>query len=1148
MKKLVNLVCAFILTFSLTGISAQTNLPKTLEQQLPKTNATRFVQPVAIHQKSTVANNKNLEAIGLMDASAITKQYLAAASNQSIVVEDNINFILLDNKTDDANQSHIRLAQTYKGIPIYGAEILLHGKGNEITHMNGAYAMELPVQQLTPSLEQSSAVNIAIESVKSITDFRNLSKTESLIMHYDKPKSTLVIYQNHTKNIGYTLAWHIQIIPNLLETWDYYVDAHSGKVLHAFNHSCAADGPKTTTVSDINSINRTINTYQVGSSYYMVDASKSMFNPGSVIPTNPMGAIWTMDAQNTAGLNFAQIVSNDNLNWSTKAVSAQYNASQVFDYFKNTHNHISLNNQGGNILSVINVTNNNGVPLDNSFWNGQMLLYGNGNTSFRALVGSLDLAAHEMTHGVIQSSANLEYDGQSGAINESMADIFGCMLDRTDWLMGEDVVKSTVFPSGALRNLQDPHNGTTQGNNGWQPNHMSEYYTGSNDNGGVHLNSGILNRAYYLLATSISSSKAEKIYYRALTFYLTRYSQFSDLRYAVFQSASDLFGGSSSTEALAVKTAFDAVGIYDFNLLASYNTELTPNVGLEKILVYDPNYFNAFRMNITKTDGSTPTTLTMSTAIHKPSISDDGKICVFTDTLGKIHRFSLDGALNEAILFPTNSYYRQVAVSKDGSKLAATTTMNDSSIHIYIFQTNSWHQFKLYNATFVQGAKAPGLIKPGSLEWDYNGENILFDASYKIGDTTSFSDIALLNVWNNMQNGLGSGKVEKLISENSSDIKLMNPSFARNSPYIITYEMYNKSNGNYRIMCHNLLTGRYGMITDNNMIGTPTYSNLDNKLLFTTYDLSIQDTAIMSVSLNESKLEASAAPTILIPHVKWGNWYTVGQRQLVNIEKKLLHFKLSTLNPPAIGIVIGDSVLVKVSETATLTNLSADFMTSPFCKTEIGTVAQVSGHNKNNFTNPVMYKITAKDNSNKTYTVITQKPTESKLITSFSFQELNPVVSGTISNDTIKVIVPPTVDVTLLKATFTASAFAKVTVNGQPQVSGITENDFFNPLIYTVTAHDSTSHNYVVIVTSNTGLNELDTYKNISVYPNPTTDVIHFDLEGKVNYVISNLSGQIVNSGQSGKQQIAVQQLPAGMYFIQFNQSEKQFIGKFIKN
>jgi bacillolysin len=142
---------------------------------------------------------------------------------------------------------------------------------------------------------------------------------------------------------------------------------------------------------------------------------------------------------------------------------------------------------------LINVADEDGSSMGNAFWNGQAMFYGNGDGAFQPLARGLDVAGHEMTHGVVQSTANLDYEGESGALNESFADVFGSMIDRDDWKIGEDVVKTSAFPSGALRSLEDPHNGasTNNFNAGWQPRHYDERYKGTEDNGGVHINSGI---------------------------------------------------------------------------------------------------------------------------------------------------------------------------------------------------------------------------------------------------------------------------------------------------------------------------------------------------------------------------------------------------------------------------------------------------------------------------------------------------------------------------------------------------------------------------------------------------------------------------------------------------------------------------------
>jgi len=192
-----------------------------------------------------------------------------------------------------------------------------------------------------------------------------------------------------------------------------------------------------------------------------------------------------------------------------------------------------------------------------------------------------------MGHGVIDNSANLVYEFQSGALNESFADIFGVMVDREDWTLGEDVVNPTVFTSGSLRNLKNPNNNLTPRDvsTGWQPKHMSEYLElpiGA-DNGGVHINSGIPNHAFYLFATTdgIGKERAEQVYYKALTsHFLMANSEFIDCRNAIIIAAQQLYGTSAANAAAA---AFDQVGIYD----ASHNNQ---NAVVFKDLRIDATY------------------------------------------------------------------------------------------------------------------------------------------------------------------------------------------------------------------------------------------------------------------------------------------------------------------------------------------------------------------------------------------------------------------------------------------------------------------------------------------------------------------------------------------------------------------------------
>lgn len=232
------------------------------------------------------------------------------------------------------------------------------------------------------------------------------------------------------------------------------------------------------------------------------------------------------------------------------AVDAHYYAGEVFDYYYDTFGRVSYDNQGADIRSTVHYGSN----YNNAAWTGNQMIYGDGDGStFTYLSGADDIVAHELTHAVTDTTAELVYENQSGALNESFSDVFGFFVDSEDWLMGEDVY--TPGTSGdALRSLSNPNAYN-------QPDHMDEYRnlpnTESGDWGGVHINSGIPNKAAYYTINSIGISKAEDIYYRALTVYLTPSSNFSSARQALIQSAQDLYG---SQAANAVSNAWSNVG------------------------------------------------------------------------------------------------------------------------------------------------------------------------------------------------------------------------------------------------------------------------------------------------------------------------------------------------------------------------------------------------------------------------------------------------------------------------------------------------------------------------------------------------------------------------------------------------------------
>ena len=213
-----------------------------------------------------------------------------------------------------------------------------------------------------------------------------------------------------------------------------------------------------------------------------------------------------------------------------------------------------------------------GTNFNNAYWDGQHMTYGDGDGKvFSPLSGALDVVAHEMTHGVTERTSGLRYANQPGALNESWSDVFGELIEQWherpktfnsvegarqgDWLIGEDVF-TPGKPGDALRSLKNP--GTAYKGDP-QPATMADYRKMTDDNGGVHINSGIPNKAAYEVAIRLGGEKTAKIWYKAMTDYLRDNAQFSDAANATLSAARDLFHDGSEVQ--AVRDAWTSVGL-----------------------------------------------------------------------------------------------------------------------------------------------------------------------------------------------------------------------------------------------------------------------------------------------------------------------------------------------------------------------------------------------------------------------------------------------------------------------------------------------------------------------------------------------------------------------------------------------------------
>ena len=854
-------------------------------------------------------------------------QYLDHFSKELRIAAPAKEFVLVSQSTDEQQQNHLRFRQQFQGIEVYGAEVLLHEKDGKILLFNGRYFPTPALRSVKPRLDAPQAINAALADVQKKETLRSLSAAEVDMVGEQIAKKQLVILHTGPDQDLPKLCWYLEIAPNLHARWAYFIDAENGAVLKSYSLLCKLkhqsanksntpdhfhthesigevptnsnlillDGKTTAKAKDLGGVERTINTYLIGNTYFLLDASKDMFNSTtSNLPQEPKGAIVTLDVRNTlkADGSFDSYFFTSNTNtWTVaNAVSAHYNSSVVYDYYRNTFGRQSINGTKGTIRSYVNMPDDDGSSLENAFWNGDAMFYGNGGSSVRSLARALDVAGHEITHGVIQHTANLEYENEPGALNESFADIFGAMIDRDDWRMGEDVVLPAAFPSGALRDLSNPHNGGTGLNDeGWQPDKYSERYTGTQDNGGVHVNSGIVNRAFFLFATQVGKEMAEQVYYLALSNYLTRSSRFVDARLAVVRAAREK-GGESVAK--AAESAFETVGIR-VGAPTAPPTDLGFNPGTQFILGVKADKSGIGIFDVNK---ATILELPISNGVlRKPTVADDGSLVIYINGRKQLKYLELDWAkaMYDTGTLNNNRIWENVALSKDGLRLAALVTGREGEIGIIDLTRTSGNTryLELYNPSYTEGVTTGDVVGGDALEWDLSSETVVYDANNEVPlsgfGTYNYWDMGLLNAWNKKTNTFGDGKIEKIFTGLEEGENIGNPSFSKNTPYILSFDYILDNNGNgelddtddYEVLTTNLETGDIGTIFENSTLGTPNYATKDDFIIFDAQNNAGSE-VIAIAPLKTDKLTPNGDPSIFKAGYILGVWFANGQRIL----------------------------------------------------------------------------------------------------------------------------------------------------------------------------------------------------------------------------------------------------------------------------
>ena len=783
-------------------------------------------------------------------------------------------------ETDNLNMTHVKGVQMFRNTPVYGMNFTFHISDKSERFMG--YTIDTAyINTAEAHLSADDAVRIAESDLSQTTEIKPPSEKMKELLKYEKPTVEAIYYP--TKANTYNYSYKVIIRPNFRDQWIYYIDAYSGEVVNKYNNT-PTDGPTTGTGNDMKGVSRTVNTYLEQNVHYMVNATKPMFKAADF-----SGILGVFDAKNDMKYHeeaSADLVTNSSTNWNNpQAISAMYHMTLIYDYLQNTHQRNSFDNKGSSMKAVINVCDDEyGGGYDNAYWNGYCVSLGNGRTVFNSLATGLDIIAHEFGHAVVEYTANLEYQNQSGAINEAYADFFGVMVDRSNWTIGEDVIKSKYyFPTGYMRDVRNPHNGGTSiDDNCWQPAHVSEMYLGPEDRGGVHINNSIPAHTYYLYATTTSREKAEKVYYRALTTYLTPTSKFIDLRKAVIQAAKDL---NYSSDVATLENAFDKVGIVDAGGSNSQPpADLPVNPGESQMLIcnVDPADGNSLYKVVQYRDLIPISTTKMSST---PSVTDDGKYAIFADDKYNIRVIDMTSG-NETNL-NTEGNNQSVAISRDGNRVAVVSTYEDGSIWVLDLNSGTWKQFRLYNPTTGTGnSKAGGPRFADAIEFDHTGENVIYDA-YNVsgsslgGQTLDYWDIGLINVWNNAGNTWGTGEIAKLFTDLQPGISVFNPVFSKNSPYIIALDYYDAEDDENYTLGVNLSTGVLQAMISNNMPSYPSYSMDDRHIAFTTYNYRGDNQyEVGYFSLEDDKISCTGTPQIIIYGGAYPVYYGTGTRIL----------------------------------------------------------------------------------------------------------------------------------------------------------------------------------------------------------------------------------------------------------------------------
>jgi Zn-dependent metalloprotease/PKD repeat protein len=491
------------------------------------------------------------------EESQLTASTWKSALSEALGRKEQLGFQLISQHRDQLGALHARFQPLLSRIPIAGDQVVIHQRGKFVfgLHFDAQSPLLDEHQEFTlhaPNRTEAAALGAALYHSPATCYAWDVAPTQ-----YPWPKGELIWL---TYGEGLRLCWRFDIhsVEPLKREW-VFVDTESNRILARWNRLHRVDVPaQAHTLYDGW---QSITTDSIGPGRYRLQSR----NRGQ--------GIFTYDLRNSTSTQQVWDIENSSRNWDANSKeekagwSAHFAAEQTFDYFSQIWNRNSFDGNGGALKSYVHF----GQGIPNAIWNGQAMIFGDGNgqTSFPFV--SPDIVAHEFVHGITDHSAGLLYSGESGALNEMFSDVFGVLAESwirqqpVNWTFGDE-----LNTEGGIRSMSDPQRFN-------QPDTYRGlfWYTGLADNGGVHSNCGVGNHWFYLLAEGgkgvndlgefyqiqkIGIDSAAAITYRTLMVYLTPTANYSDARTWSIRAAEDLYG-SCSQAARSVAEAWQAVGV-----------------------------------------------------------------------------------------------------------------------------------------------------------------------------------------------------------------------------------------------------------------------------------------------------------------------------------------------------------------------------------------------------------------------------------------------------------------------------------------------------------------------------------------------------------------------------------------------------------